>query len=97
MAGVSERTIIRWMALPHFQVELRRVGIEISGNELDRTMRKLTAGQAAALDVLETIMRDGKEEQQRLAAINWLAIFRDFKELIDFEERVDHLEKELKP
>lgn len=94
MAGVSERTVIRWMSLPHFRDELRAAGINASQRTVGATMRRLTDGQAAALNVLEDVMQNGPIEQKRLAAASWLTIYRDYKEVVDFDERLVKLEKE---
>jgi transposase len=93
MAGISERTIIRWMSLPHFRDELRAAGIDASQRTVGATMRRLTEGQAAALSVLEDVMQNGPVEQKRLAAASWLTIYRDFKEFVEFDERLEKLEK----
>jgi transcriptional regulator NrdR family protein len=94
MAGISERTIIRWMALPHFRDELRAAGIDASQRTVGATMRRLTEGQAAALSVLEDVMQSGNANERRLAAANWLTIYRDYKEVVEFDERLEKLEKE---
>jgi hypothetical protein len=97
MAGISLRTVVRWLTMPHFRDELRRAGIDASQAIVRATMRRLTEGQRQALDVLEGVMKRGKANEKRLAATSWMAIYRDLKELIDFEERLDRLEKELIP
>jgi transcriptional regulator NrdR family protein len=97
MAGISPRTMVRWLTLPYFRDELRRAGIDASQAIVGATMRRLTEGQAAALDVLNSVMKRGKPNERRLAATSWMTIYRDLKELQDFEDRLSRLEKELTP
>lgn len=96
-ARISPRTMARWLTMPHFQAELRRAGIDASQAAVGATMRRLTDGQSAALDVLQDVMTRGKDNERRLAATSWLMIYRDLAELIDFEERISKLEEDLKP
>jgi hypothetical protein len=93
MAGISERTIIRWMSLPHFRDELRAAGIDASQRTVGATMRRLTEGQDKALTVLEEVMKSGLANERRQAAVSWLTIYRDFKEVVEFDERLEKLEK----
>lgn len=97
MAGISPRTLTRWLALPHFQAELRRAGIDAAQTIVGSTMRRLTQGQDAALDTLQDVMARGALNERRLAATSWLTLSMTLAELIDFEERIARLEKDLKP
>jgi phage terminase small subunit len=96
-ARISRRTLVRWLTLDHFQSELQRAQINASQSILEANMRRLTAGQDQALNVLEDVMQRGKPNERRLAATSWMNIYRDLKELSDFEGRLATLEKDLQP
>jgi hypothetical protein len=95
MAGVSPRTMARWLTMPHFRAELRKASIDASQKLVGATMRRLTTGQETALAVLWDVMARGNNNERRLAATSWLMIYRDLAELIDFEDRISQLEKDL--
>ena len=95
MAGISLRTVARWLAQPIFQDELRKATQAAGRKLVDETMRQLTEGQAKALEVLQDVMQRGKDNERRQAATSWLTIWREIKESQDLEERLSRLEKEM--
>ena len=97
MVGVLPRTFSRWMEQPAFRAELKRVLQETTSKVVGETLKRLTDGQKQALDVLEGVMETGKANERRQAAATWLITWRDMTELVDFSERLDRLEKDMKP
>jgi len=95
MAGIALRTVSRWLAQPIFQDELREATQAAGRKLVDESMRRLTEGQAEALDTLQAVMRAGKDNERRQAAVSWLTIWREIREQQDLEERLSRLERGL--
>jgi hypothetical protein len=89
-AGVTERTVFAWLKLEGFRVALR----EASKMSIDQTSRRLSEGQADALDALSALMTRGSNESvRRAAAVDWLNLTLKYRDLNDLEERITRLEE----
>jgi transposase len=92
MAGVSDRTIYRWIEMPEFRGALRTAAHETIGE----TVRRLAAGRDEALNTLYRLMTGAeRESDQRLAAATWLQVDRDTQRLEEIEQRLTVLEAEV--
>lgn len=90
-AGVGERTLYKWLADDNFRAALRDAEAAL----VDNAVRRLARGQEVALDTLETLMREAKNESTRVtAAVNWLNLFLRFSEARDIEARLAALERQ---
>lgn len=92
-AGVSERTLRRWRLDPQFAAEIRRADSE----QLGEIARVLNGASRTAVDVLITIMTDGRASKAlRLrAAVEVLKHRAALFDLTTLSERLDELEKRL--
>jgi hypothetical protein len=91
-AGVSERTLYKWLADTSFRAALRTAESEL----VDSAVRRLAKGQEAALDTLETLIQKAKHESTRhAAAVSWLNLFLRFNEVKNIDERLTELEKQV--
>jgi phage terminase small subunit len=89
-AGVSRKTLSRWMTKPAFRAAL----LEAENNLLDAAARRMLAGTEAALDVLEKMLTEaGTEGNRRLAATTWLEYVLKWREWRTLEERLTQLEE----
>lgn len=90
MAGVSGKTLARWMAEPAFRAAL----LDAEGQAIDAATRRLVALQAGALDVLEAVLSDTSAAPGvRLRAVQ--AVLDNLvrlRELRSIEERLAALE-----
>ena len=92
MAGVGERTIYRWLDLPHFSKALRAAASEAIGE----TIRRLAAGRVDALDTIHYLTTNAEKEADRLrAAIAWMSIDGDIQSKEEVERRLAELEQEV--
>lgn len=96
-ARISRRTLQRWLQLPIFRAAVRKAQIDASQAILQATMTRLTQGQQLALDVLADVMERGKPNERRQAAVSWMSLYCDLKEVQDFETRLDDLERFIRP
>ena len=95
-AGVSPRTIARWLERPEFRAALRKAGNAITGDVIHGILDRVTAGQELALNVLQDLMLHGRPGERRAAAACWLSTWRDMQELVGFSDRLAALEAEIK-
>ena len=58
-------------------------------------MRRLSEGQKQALDTLEIVMTSGNATERRQAAVSWLNIYRDLRDVVEFDERLTDLEEKI--
>jgi len=88
-AGVGERTLYNWLADPAFRAALKSAEAGL----LDTVTRRLSAGQALALDTLEKLIQSARHESTKLTAcVQWLTMYLKFKDLKDIDERLTALE-----
>jgi hypothetical protein len=73
-AGVSRRTLTRWLGDPNFRARLEQASQEV----LDRAMAMIGAGTARALQTLLELMEDLTTPAgvRQRAAASWLGHFR---------------------
>ena len=95
MVGINARTLSRWMKDPIFQSELKKAGEELSSSIDKEILLRLTRGQTDALDTLEDAMRGGTFSEATRAGIAWQAIYKDMKETVEINARLDRLEMEI--
>ena len=89
VAGVAERTLYTWLGDPVFRAALKSAEAEV----LDTVTRRLSAGQAVALDTLEKLIQSARHESTKLTAcVSWLNMFMKYHELKDVDERLTALE-----
>lgn len=89
LAGISERTLYNWLALPAFRSALKSA----EADALDTVTRRLSSGQALALDTLEKLIQSARHESTKLTAcVSWLNMFMKYHELRDVDERLTALE-----
>ena len=87
--GVSEKTLYLWMGDPVFRAALRSAEAGI----LDEVTRRLTSGQALALDALEMLITKAKHEStKRQAAVDWLNLSLKFIDTVNIDQRLTALE-----
>ena len=91
-AGIGERTLYNWLADPAFRGALREAEREV----LDTVTRRLTAGQALALDTLEKLIQSARHESTKLTAcVSWLNMFIKYRDMQDIDERLTALEEKM--
>jgi phage terminase small subunit len=90
-AHVSRRTLTGWLALPHFQAELKAASAEV----VDATIRRLSDATGTAVDVLTGAMLSvlSAESVKVNAANIVLQRLYDLKTIGDFEQRLAALEE----
>jgi len=92
-AGVSEKTLYRWMQDETFSAELRAAATKT----IDGMVRRLTAGRDVALDTIYNLILYAKSDNvQRLAAKDWFEILHRTIELDEIEKRLTVLEEKIK-
>jgi hypothetical protein len=93
-AGISERTVRRYMALPKVRVAIRQAQDDALGD----VVRSLNAGARPILAVLLSLARDADTPAGvRVSACRaWLDVAFKARELLDLTERVNELEIRLK-
>ena len=88
-AGISERTLYKWMQESAFRAALREAESQLVGS----AVRRLARGQESALDTLETLISKAKYERTKhAAAVSWLNLFLRFNEVRNIDERLTALE-----
>jgi hypothetical protein len=89
-AAVGYRTLWRWLQNePNFRAAL----YQAESATIDEAGRRLLAGQAQALDTLESLMANAKvESDRRLAAVAWMDFVLRWRELRNVEQRLADLE-----
>jgi hypothetical protein len=94
VAGISERTVRRYMALPKVRVAIRQAQDDALGD----VVRSLNAGTRPMLAVLLSLAKDRETAPavRVSAARTWLDIAFRARELLDLVERVNELETRLK-
>lgn len=93
-AGVTDRTVYRWLSDPSFQAELRRREQEV----VERTTRRLLALAETALDGLQLVLEEpgSRGAGVRLRAVQVsLEQFLKFRDVFDIEERLSRLERQV--
>lgn len=89
-AGVGERTLFTWLADKDFRAALKSA----ESDALEMVTRRLSAGQALALDTLETLITKAKHESTKLTAcVSWLNMFIKYRDMKDIDERLTRLEE----
>lgn len=91
-AGVNPRTIYRWMDNPGFKVALSSA----EGRAIDRAARRLVGLSGKALDALESVLDDPRQNgagNKRLAAVAILDALLKLRELRNIEQRIAALER----
>jgi hypothetical protein len=88
VAGVSEKTLHRWLDDSTFRAALQ----DAEGKLIDGVSRFLLSGQTKALRVLSELMENANDTNRRLSAIAWLDLTIKMRELNDIEERLSRLE-----
>lgn len=92
IAGVSRRTVFRWLEDKEFRDQLKAA----EGQALDEAARRLLSGQALALDVLEDIISNStKDADRRLAAVAWMDLLLRWREATALEDRIQVLEEKV--
>jgi hypothetical protein len=90
-AGVTERTLYRWLVLPAFTAELKAKQAGI----IDAAAGRLVQGLGQALDTLAKLMTMAESESvRRAAASEWLANCLTIREQTDLERRLADLERQ---
>lgn len=94
IADICRETYYRWLKQPLFKSELERLRNEIVGN----AMNSLKSNAHKAVDTLVSLM-DKKSHPgiQRAAANDVLNHMMKYKELSEFEERLQELERRFPP
>jgi lambda repressor-like predicted transcriptional regulator len=88
-AGVAEKTLYQWLAQPAFKRALQDAQTAL----LDEVLRRLSAGAGLAVDTLRQLTQSGEHESTRLrAAIAWMELVVKYKDVLDFEARLEALE-----
>ena len=91
-AKVSERTLHAWLKDHNFRIALR----EAEKQTVDIAIRRLISGQSKALDTLENLMSTARHEStRRQAAVDWLNFLLRYRNLIELDERITNLERQL--
>jgi len=89
LAGISEKTLYVWMGDPVFREALKTAEAGV----LDTVTRRLTSGQALALDTLEKLIQSARHESTKLtAALSWLNMYIKYRDMSDVEQRLAVLE-----
>lgn len=90
LAGVTRRTIFRWLEDPAFRAQLTQA----EGDLIDQAARRLLAGQGRALDVLEDVLVNApRDSDRRLAAVALLDLLLRWREVRTLDDRVSRLER----
>ena len=89
-AGVGERTLSRWLSEDS---KFNNALSVAEGRLIEDAGRLLLRGQVTALRVLDRLMVDGSESNQRLAAVAWLDNCMKIRELKSIEDRLSRLEE----
>ena len=94
VAGVNDRTLRRWRAMPHFHTELQAR----AGEALDDATRHLTAVMAGAPSVIDAVMTDEAAPPAVRIAAARIAIESGLKliEIRDLLARIEALERGMK-
>ncbi len=92
-AQIPERRIRAWLKSdPAFRAALHDADYEA----VAAISRRLVAGQMKALDTLEALMSGATHESVRLrAALGWLTLVIQYRELVDIMERLNAIEAEV--
>ena len=93
-AGVSERTLYRWLNLPSFKAELRGLELQV----VESVGRRLVSMSEMALDSLEDVLRrpEGRgQNTRRLAAVAVLELLLKWREKVDWESRLQAVEEKV--
>ncbi len=88
-AGVSRRTLSRWLSEPDFQTQLQRAADAL----LRQARLRALAGATGALDVLDNQMKFGGNAERVRAATQWLTFAERFARDRNLERRVAQLER----
>jgi len=90
VAGISERTLYRWLHDPAFQAELQLAQDRI----VNSAIRRMSTGISAAVDCLLQIINDPdvKASSRVNASRILLGEFRHLREFADLSQRVTALE-----
>ncbi len=87
--GCNVRTLYEWLRQDVFRKALR----EAQAAVIEQAQGRLIAGQSAALDALEFLIRGAESEAvRRQAAMDWVNLMQRYRELGDIETRLLALE-----
>ena len=92
-AGVTDRTIRRWLALPAFTTAIR----DFEADQLRQLHRRLTGLAWDALDVLEAEMHnsDGTAGTRTRAALGIMQYRKEFYEAVAMQDTLTDIEQRL--
>jgi len=93
-SGVSDRQVHRWLKEGAFQNALRSQERQV----IDACSWRLVSMTKKALDALEDVLREPSSRGanvKRLAAVSVLELTLKWRELVDFEERLSRLERQV--
>lgn len=91
-SGVSKKQIYEWMQQEEFSSEVRKLQDEI----LEHAICSLKSASTKAVNVLVTLLDEDDPRIQRGVANDILNHSSKFKELLDFESRLNELERRIK-
>ena len=91
-AGVTERTMYRWLAQPEFMDALHQEERQV----LDGVGWRLVSMSRLALDALNSVLVDPAQPgaaNKRQAAVAVLELLMKWRSMLDFEDRLKYLER----
>ena len=88
---LSRQTLYRWLREPLFAQALRIA----SGEQIEQASRRLSSLMIRAIDELERLLSSESEHQRRLTADSVLSHALRLRELVELEQRVSNLEKQI--
>lgn len=93
VAKVSERQLLRWLKLPHFQQAVKAAECELL-SELNR--RLLAIGSTAVSALADVLAEPDSQALQIRAADSVLSKLITIRQLTELEQRLTELEKRMK-
>ena len=92
-AGVTDRTVRRWLVLPEFTSAIK----DAESEQLRGLHRRLTGMAWEALDVLQAEMKnsEGTPGTRTRAALGALQYMKELRELASMQEQLDAIENRL--
>ncbi len=92
--GVSSSTLVRWMRDPEFMGEL----YSTQAAAIDGMTRRLVTMAPDVVEALEAGLGDGNKIEVRLRAVDiFLARLLQLRQMVDFEQRLQELERRTAP
>lgn len=92
LAGVSERQVYRWLALPEFRAKLKAGERE----RIESAMRCLSSLTGEAVSALASVLAEPEQygaNIKRLAAVSIIELMLKAREQLDIDERLEALER----